>query len=158
MVLALAKELDNDSVTLIQSLLSRMSCKLRLNSQPYVFADSTNSFKCWLEPTSMSEEASNFPVTLAFSRDTPKNAYRSLIKLDNGVSSAKWLGSLHTDCERPVSQWPVKYLFQNTVGSCAEPKNNGYKTTGTLEIGIALLALVESGLLIVHCNASHLQV
>ena len=122
----LAAELDSSSVSLVQSLLSRMSCKLRLNSQTYGFSDEANSFQCWLEPITTVDEESNFPVNLAFSRDVPKNAYRSLIKLTNGHT--EWLGSLHTDCERPVSQWPVKYMFRNTVGSCSEPKNNGCKT------------------------------
>jgi len=125
---ALEIQLDNDSVSLIQSLLSRMSCKLRLNAQTFDFAIESNSFKCWLEPTTIVEPASSFPVSVQFSRAVPNTSYRSLIKLDSKTQSSMWLGSLHTDCERPVTQYGVKYLFRNAGGNCAEPRNNGCRT------------------------------
>lgn len=121
---SLEKQLDSDSVILIQQLLSRMSCKLRLNLKSFVFSGLNTAFQCWLEPAGTANHASEFPVELTYTKNVPASAYQSLIKFNN--DKKMWLGSLHTDCDRPVSQWPIKYTFR-TGGNCAEG-NNGCRT------------------------------
>ena len=111
---SLSSQIENDSISLIQSVLSRLSCKLRLRKEKFDFDLGSNSFKCWLEPAAFE---SKFPVSIEFSRSVPNEAYRSLIKLENTGKSAMWLGNLHTDCDRPVAEWAVKYRFSKT-GAC----------------------------------------
>lgn len=109
-------DLARESIAVVQRLLSRISCKLRSKSMPFDFK--SGELQCWLEPA---ETSSELPVALEFDKSAPASAYRSLIKLGED----KWLGSLHTDCDRPV-EWSVRYIFDKSV-TCLESEGNACK-------------------------------
>ena len=73
---------------LIQSLLSRLSCKLRMDKRYFEFVDSAN-VAIYLEPVGAE---SQFPIDINFPDDTSSTSYRSLIKLNPAEPGSEYLG------------------------------------------------------------------
>ena len=73
---------------LIQSLLSRLSCKLRMDKRYFEFVDSAN-IAIYLEPVG---DDSQFPIDITFPADTSSTSYRSLIRLNPHQAGSEYLG------------------------------------------------------------------
>ncbi|CAG5109587.1 Oidioi.mRNA.OKI2018_I69.chr2.g4107.t1.cds [Oikopleura dioica] len=119
-------DLRRESVTVVQRLLSRISCKLRANKQP--FEVKFDHIQTWLEPAE--NPSSNLPIALEFDQSAPSSSYRSLIK----IGSDQWMGSLHTDCNEPVN-WSVRYHFDMSSAGCSEVQGNSCRHEINAETG-----------------------
>jgi len=77
---------------IVQQLLSRLSCKLRMDSHTFQFSDSDN-MNIYLEPAGTVNSA--LPVEIEFPDDTSNSPYRSLIKI-NRDDGEEYLGKNRT--------------------------------------------------------------
>ena len=76
------KLIQSRQTKILQSLLSRMSCKLRSEERFYEYTQSPH-IAIYLEPVDRSG-ISRLPIEINFPDDTSSSSYRSLIKLTQG--------------------------------------------------------------------------
>ena len=91
---------------LLQSLLSRLSCKLRMGKSYYEFVDSSD-LAIYLEP--VENTASKFPIEISFPEDTSSSSYRSLIRLNPHQAGSEYLGT---------SFFNFEFCFVDSLISC----------------------------------------